>query len=512
MFVQTTWMANFRPEHRQAIVTIFPQPGDAEQWDRNCAPGWRDYCRKFGFDLIAIDGAGGHEARTIGILDRPWSGHYQRLVWLDPDVYITRGAPNILDAASDPTRIGISRYGDQLSEADRHIFIERIHGVLIPPGNAARAWELYLASVPGAAPGDPLLDTAVMVLTPALHAGIFRSAQDDGTFGPERVQLSRALASSNFVAPLTPRFNWNVNQALTLGFPEIPRFRMSARENERFQVLMFNEMSKAYFLNFSGSRPALTSLVEQLGRQAAAVSDYVSPGLSPVRPDAAFPNMIMGDPGANPWPYLRRNSPHPWYVDRRWPQVGFLSRDEAHLLHHSALQAKGSPALEIGCFMGWSACHLALAGVELDVIDPLLGEPGARASVTASLAAAGVLGRCRLIAGTSPETVAELAEGEAKRWSFIFIDGDHEGVAPRRDAEICAQFAAEDCIVLFHDLYAPAVADGLRAFKERGWRTRVYNTTQIMGVAWRGRMVPVDHIPDPRLPPELPAHLADLTA
>ena len=34
--------------------------------------------------------------------------------------------------------------------------------------------------------------------------------------------------------------------------------------------------------------------------------DYVSPGLDIIMPDAAFPNMIVGDVSVPRWPYLRR--------------------------------------------------------------------------------------------------------------------------------------------------------------------------------------------------------------
>ena len=87
-------------------------------------------------------------------------------------------------------------------------------------------------------------------------------------------------------------------------------------------------------------------------------------------PDSCFPNMVIGDTSVCQWSYpATRKFPIIGYVDRRQPTVGFLSRDEAHILYNTALQFRGKKALEIGCWLGWSACHLALAGVELDVID-----------------------------------------------------------------------------------------------------------------------------------------------
>jgi len=57
---------------------------------------------------------------------------------------------------------------------------------------------------------------------------------------------------------------------------------------------------------------------------------HVSPGLRRIAPDACFPFMGVGDKARHPWQYLRREIPHNWYVDSRSPEIGFVSRDEAH--------------------------------------------------------------------------------------------------------------------------------------------------------------------------------------
>lgn len=233
--------------------------------------------------------------------------------------------------------------------------------------------------------------------------------------------------------------------------------------------------------------------------------DYVSPGLKVVMPDGCFPHLIRGDPAGCAWPYLRKEVPHAWYVDRRSPKIGFVSRDEAAILYNTALRFRGMRALEIGCWLGWSTCHLALAGVSLDVLDPILAEPTLRGSVEASLVAAGVRGRVNLVAAGSPDGVSLLAGG--RKWSLFFVDGAHEGAAPVRDAEACAAHAAADALILFHDLAAPAVAAALDRLRDQVWQTVVYQTMQIMGAAWRGRVAPVAHTPDPAVEWSLPAHL-----
>ncbi|MFB2898137.1 TylF/MycF/NovP-related O-methyltransferase [Aerosakkonemataceae cyanobacterium BLCC-F50] len=237
------------------------------------------------------------------------------------------------------------------------------------------------------------------------------------------------------------------------------------------------------------------------------VGDYVSPGCEIIRPDDCFPNMIIGDRDNCNWPYLRREIPHNWYADRRYATVGFVSRDEAHILYNTALKFPGKKALEIGCWLGWSACHLALAGVTLDIIDPILMNEEIYESVVSSLTAAKVIDSVKLIKGFSPLAVEELVNQSPRKWSLIFIDGDHETPAPLLDAIVCEQFAEADAIILFHDLTSPDVTQGLDYLKQRGWNTMIYQTMQIMGVAWRGNVEPFIHYPDPNIEWNLPLHL-----
>lgn len=235
--------------------------------------------------------------------------------------------------------------------------------------------------------------------------------------------------------------------------------------------------------------------------------DYVSPGFQRLDLDSAFPNLIRGDRHATTWPWLRREVPHAWYVDRRQPVVGFLSRDEVHVLYNNALQFRDRPALEIGCWFGWSACHLAMAGVALDVIDPVFEHQENLCSTVDSLRESGVLDSVNLVEGRSPDSVHDLARRSGKRWPFIFIDGNHDAPGPLNDATACEQVAADDAMILFHDLASPDVARGFDYLKDRGWNTLLYQTMQIMGVAWRGNVQPVLHQPDPAVAWKLPDHL-----
>jgi glycosyltransferase involved in cell wall biosynthesis len=190
--------------------------------------------------------------------------------------------------------------------------------------------------------------------------------------------------------------------------------------------------------------------------------------------------------------------------------MGFMNRDEATILYNIALQFAGNPALEIGGWLGWSTCHLALAGVRLDVIDPAHTDPDFRAIVEQSLAGCGVSANVNLAASRSPEGVHDLAGGRSKTWNLFVIDGDHEGSGPERDARACLPYADRDCAFVFHDLASPSVAAGLRFLQREGFDVLVYQTQQIMGIAWRGRVTPITHVPDPDIAWQLPHHLVGL--
>ena len=72
---------------------------------------------------------------------------------------------------------------------------------------------------------------------------------------------------------------------------------------------------------------------------------------------------------------------------------------------------------------------------------------------------------------------------------------------------VCVKYALYDALILFHDLASPDVAQGLEYLQQEGWKVMIYQTMQIMGVAWRGNVEPVMHQPDPQVDWHLPMHL-----
>jgi hypothetical protein len=241
--------------------------------------------------------------------------------------------------------------------------------------------------------------------------------------------------------------------------------------------------------------------------------DYHPPGLRPANLLPLFPSLTARDPATLTWPYLRKAAPHIWRFDARslrQPDTGVQSAEEAELLFNNALQMQGRPGVEIGCHYGWSTAHLVAAGLAVDVIDPGLGYPDQMSDVRDSLSKITGPGAFHLWAGFSPSVVPAVRSTQAAPWSFAFIDGYHEGRAPFDDAEAVSPACAADACVMFHDLVSPHVAAGLRRFELEGWNVGLYNTMQIMGIAWRGSAKPVAHVADPNVPGVTQSHLAGL--
>ena len=235
--------------------------------------------------------------------------------------------------------------------------------------------------------------------------------------------------------------------------------------------------------------------------------DYVSDNLDVPRLDHLFPNMIVADKSVSTWPWLRREIDHPFRVDRRNPIVGFINRDEAAVLYSNARLFAGLKGIEVGAWRGWSTAHLLASGLgSLHVIEPLLADPGWRAELEEVARAAGGGETTIFVPEASPAAVQRLGEAGV-RWSFAFIDGDHDGEAPTRDALALAPYLEPTAMVLFHDLVSPHVAKGLRALERAGWNVMAYQTAQMVGAAWRGEVAPVAHKPDPSQVWRVPDHL-----
>lgn len=226
----------------------------------------------------------------------------------------------------------------------------------------------------------------------------------------------------------------------------------------------------------------------EIRRAAFESGSWVSPNLPLVRPDWALPFIVVDGSG-----------PHPRFHDTRFPRLPShtLTRDEAHLVHVLARQFAGGRALEAGCSMGWTALHLVAAGLGVDFVDPIYLHPEICRLVMECLPSEPPPRFIRGPAGTLLEKAREINGGG---WSLIVADSQRELLQSEPEAVDWERFALPDAMVILPGVAKPGPASALARLAAVGWNTRVYRTAGRLGIAWRGAAVPVDHIPDPRLP------------
>ena len=139
-----------------------------------------------------------------------------------------------------------------------------------------------------------------------------------------------------------------------------------------------------------------------------------------------------------------------------------------------------------------------LSGARVIVIDPVLGGLPQGESCKASIGKTGIQDRVEFIGDYSHPALTRLAASGLKA-SCIFIVGDHEGDAPLKDAMDGLAIAAEDCVIIFHDLVARNIATALTWLGGHGWEIGIHYTAQFIGVAWRGKSRPIYCQPDPQV-------------
>lgn len=148
----------------------------------------------------------------------------------------------------------------------------------------------------------------------------------------------------------------------------------------------------------------------------------------------------------------------------------------------------------------------------MDAVDPVLQNPAIMADVRDSLASVGVLDACRLLPFSSPAAIEQLARETGGKWPLIFIDADDSDDVCTRHAVIGERFAADDAIILLRNVESPNVAAALGFLSQRGWNAKLYRTAPFMGVAWRGGVLPVEHIADAAWSSDIPSSLAERAA
>ncbi|MET0275172.1 MAG: hypothetical protein ABW360_19465 [Phenylobacterium sp.] len=267
----------FQPRHRRAIVTLVVGEEYARIWKVMCEASWQAYAERWGYDLLVIteplDASPRGMERSFAwqkllILDQPWSRAYERIVWIDADILISDIAPDIVGCVPDPRGVGVCICGDQMSEAEKHIYVERMHGIEVDPRLAMRAWAFHegnrMTANGVADESVPMLSTGVLVLSPQHHneALLETYARDGAGRLYEQPHMSEVLHRRGLVQAISPRFNWLVHEVLVLNFTNWGQ-PMSQADTETVVAHMARELEKAYFLHYAGSMNLLRHLAQK---------------------------------------------------------------------------------------------------------------------------------------------------------------------------------------------------------------------------------------------------------
>lgn len=258
--------------HRRAIVSVVIGDEYRRIWDAVSRGSWERYAATCGYDLVIVTQPLDRSDRGLGrspawqkllVLDQPWAGQYERIVFLDADIIISDGAPDVVESAPDPAKVGVCVSGGQLSEAGWHIYLERLYKFRIHPSRVEAARLMHeggrLSADGITDPAVPMLNTGVMVLSPQHNDLLLATYAKDGASRLyEQPHLSQDLFRAGLIHPISPRFNWGVHEMLTLDLP--PDFALSDATLPHLVTQIRNELEKSYFLHFAGSMPLLRVL------------------------------------------------------------------------------------------------------------------------------------------------------------------------------------------------------------------------------------------------------------
>jgi hypothetical protein len=260
--------------NRAAIVSFVIGDDYEATWSKLCAPSWIAYAERIGVDLIVFkdrldktDLSRSPAWQKLLILALPWMQRYERIIWLDSDIIISRSAPNILEFAGPPEKVGLSLEGARLAPAEQQIYLERFQKTTLSPDTVDTVWQdrqygAYMTH--GLTPYPEQFNTGVMVLSPQHHRDLLLSVyhQPEVSRLYEQAYLSHRLLETGLAHVISPRFNWGIAEAVQLYLQEEVLLYEDPQTIARIVVVLVRaEMRNAYFLHFNGAMNLLKMFV-----------------------------------------------------------------------------------------------------------------------------------------------------------------------------------------------------------------------------------------------------------
>lgn len=174
---------------------------------------------------------------------------------------------------------------------------------------------------------------------------------------------------------------------------------------------------------------------------------------------------------------------------------GWLSLDEARLLHELAAEVESGAIVEVGAYRGRSAIALAAGarpGIPVYAIDPhaeMIKDgvsrfgPQDRAAFYEAMVRSGAYESVRLL-NTSSEIITP---GWTEPVSLLWIDGDHSEEGVRRDWACWQPRLVPGCVVAFDDAFDETIGPArlIADLFERGTIEQRQNVGKIRTVYYR---------------------------
>lgn len=250
---------------KTAIATI--ATGDhGRNWKRHLEPSWRAYAARHGYDLVLFeklfDDSPAARERKVSwqkwlLAEQPALAAYDRIVWVDADIFINHLDAPAITAGVAEDKIGICEEtpypSDPLFAMGRARAEQIMNASLADTYGDAKGGDLYAIAGFTDVEG-PLLNTGVFVMGRREHGAFLRAMYDKylqtGRNEPawEMVPLSYELVTRGLYQRLDPRFNVIYIKAL------MSIFRVPAPDPLVNGQIAFiaGMIANSYFLHFAG--------------------------------------------------------------------------------------------------------------------------------------------------------------------------------------------------------------------------------------------------------------------
>jgi hypothetical protein len=221
---------------KNAIVTLAIGAKTEGLFKTHFLPGWQRYGQQHGIEIVAItrplDDSPRAAARSpawqkLLVHTAPEAARYQRVAWVDADVMIRPGAPNIFEFVPED-KVGVVDDFATPTKADHSLVMDELYrrwdreGIRYASNRTPRE---YYANYGIDCDFESVVQTGVMVYDPTRHGSLFEDVYRryeegaDCSLNHEMRPLSYELLKAGVVQWIDPKFNMQWSYYRELHYP-----------------------------------------------------------------------------------------------------------------------------------------------------------------------------------------------------------------------------------------------------------------------------------------------------